>query len=116
MLEQCATYIEVWMGKIRKLKGVFLVMNQFDYDMAKNALVAECWIPDKYMMKCIDGMNRGVVRSLSIYFVMLMACCLCLSYIFFQKSNPFFVISLVWNKKQNSLIQSVVNFTFLFKW
>ena len=61
MLEQSAEYIEMWIGKVKELKGIYTVMNMFDHDVSRKCLLAECWVPSKYIQAVSECITRGTV-------------------------------------------------------
>lgn len=53
----------MWIGKIKKMKGVYAVLNLFDSDSSKLTLMCECWVPTKYMQDLRSALDRGTVSS-----------------------------------------------------
>lgn len=48
-LSEIARNLNTWILKVRKEKAIYHTMNMFDYDAGKKCLIAEGWIPTKYL-------------------------------------------------------------------
>ncbi|KAB7504051.1 V-type proton ATPase subunit a isoform 1 [Armadillidium nasatum] len=46
LLTAAAKHLRVWIIKVRKMKGIYFTLNQFNYDVTSNCLIAEVWIPE----------------------------------------------------------------------
>jgi vacuolar-type H+-ATPase subunit I/STV1 len=60
-LEYVAYYVELWIARVRMLKGIFTVLNMLNFDVSRHILIAECWVPTKNLQQVSYALDQGTV-------------------------------------------------------
>ncbi|KAL7636808.1 UNVERIFIED_CONTAM: hypothetical protein RMT77_012564 [Armadillidium vulgare] len=63
LLTAAAKHLRVWFIKVRKMKGIYFTLNQFNYDVTNNCLIAEVWIPETDLGGIKKALCKGAELS-----------------------------------------------------
>ena len=63
ILIAAAKNLQSWFVKVRKLKSIYLCLNQFNFDVTSKCLIAECWYPTQDKNRINLALKRGTERS-----------------------------------------------------
>lgn len=63
VLVNAARYLRVWETKVRKIKAVYHVLNQFNLDVTQKCLIAEGWCPQGSLAEIQRALKRGTDAS-----------------------------------------------------
>lgn len=63
ILIAAAKNLQSWFVKVRKLKSIYLCLNQFNFDVTSKCLIAECWYPTQDKNRINMALKRGTERS-----------------------------------------------------
>eukprot|EP01104_Vermistella_antarctica_P015518 TRINITY_DN5113_c0_g1_i1.p1 TRINITY_DN5113_c0_g1~~TRINITY_DN5113_c0_g1_i1.p1 ORF type:complete len:959 (-),score=225.36 TRINITY_DN5113_c0_g1_i1:9-2522(-) len=63
ILDEVAQNLPAWKNRVMKEKGIYHVMNMFDYDVGRKCLIAEGWCPKLSTEAAQMALRRGTARS-----------------------------------------------------
>lgn len=63
LLSATARHIKTWLMKARKIKAIYHILNLFNFDVTRECLVAECWVPTGEQEMVNAALRRGMAVS-----------------------------------------------------
>ena len=53
--------IHTWIIKVEKIKAIYYTLNMFNFEVAQNSLIAECWCPKRSLTDIQAALKIGEV-------------------------------------------------------